>query len=417
MKRMQSARSLLAFTLCACTIPAVAQNPFDRLKQAVKDKATDKTNQQVDNAVDSADNAATKSAQQSDSQSAAPAADANASTPDASSATADSGSASGSDSISAYHNYDFVPGDTILFADDFTSAADGEFPDQWELVKGQGVANLQKGRHAFVLTDGNYMQTSPRIRQASYLGDAFTIEYDTYFLSNAYPLQIFFEAPGDVEGSLAIGKSSVDYDAGSESYTLSGNLPGSISDDNFVGKWRHIAIAVRNKQMKVYVDQYRVFTIPDMHLAPTALRMGGLAGSDAPLIFTNFRIASGGGMNMLGKKFTDAKLVTHGINFDVDKSTLRPESMGTLNEVKNILDSNPDLHFEIDGHTDNSGNPAHNLTLSQQRADAVKSNLVSMGVAPSRLTTKGFGDTKPLSDNSTPEGKANNRRVEFVRVP
>ena len=70
----------------------------------------------------------------------------------------------------------------------------------------------------------------------------------------------------------------------------------------------------------------------------------------------------------------------------------------------------------MDGYTDNSGAAAHNLTLSQQRADAVKDQLVKMGIDASMLTTKGFGDTKPISDNNTPEGRANNRRVEFVKM-
>jgi len=81
-----------------------------------------------------------------------------------------------------------------------------------------------------------------------------------------------------------------------------------------------------------------------------------------------------------------------------------------------ILQNNPDLKFEVDGHTDNSGNAQHNMELSQQRADAVKKQLVSMGIDASRLTTKGFGDTKPISTNDTPDGKSNNRRVEFVRL-
>jgi len=90
--------------------------------------------------------------------------------------------------------------------------------------------------------------------------------------------------------------------------------------------------------------------------------------------------------------------------------------MGTLNMIVGVLKSNPDLKFEIDGHTDNTGDAAHNMTLSQQRADAVKTQLVKMGIDGGRLSTKGFGDTKPISDNSTPEGRANNRRVEFVRM-
>lgn len=84
--------------------------------------------------------------------------------------------------------------------------------------------------------------------------------------------------------------------------------------------------------------------------------------------------------------------------------------------IVKVMRNNPGLKFEIDGHTDNSGQSTHNLTLSQQRAASVKKQLVSMGIDASRLTTKGFGDTKPIADNNTPEGRANNRRVEFVRL-
>ena len=90
--------------------------------------------------------------------------------------------------------------------------------------------------------------------------------------------------------------------------------------------------------------------------------------------------------------------------------------MGTLNMVVKVMKDNPDLKFEIDGHTDNTGTPAHNLTLSQQRSQAVMAQLIIMGIDATRLTTKGLGDTKPIADNSTLEGKANNRRVEFVKL-
>jgi outer membrane protein OmpA-like peptidoglycan-associated protein len=159
-----------------------------------------------------------------------------------------------------------------------------------------------------------------------------------------------------------------------------------------------------------------VLTVPDMHAQPDSMRMGGIGSQEAPLVFSNMLLASGGGMNTVGQKFTQTKIVTHGINFDVDKAALRPESMGTLNQIVAVMNANPDLKFEIDGHTDNTGASAHNMTLSQQRADAVKAQLVSMGIAGSRLTTKGFGDSKPLGPNDTPANQANNRRVEFVKT-
>lgn len=90
--------------------------------------------------------------------------------------------------------------------------------------------------------------------------------------------------------------------------------------------------------------------------------------------------------------------------------------MGTLNRIKEVMTDNPELKFEIGGHTDNDGDAPANLKLSQDRADAVRLALIDLGIDGARLTTKGYGLTKPISENDSPEGKANNRRVEFVRI-
>jgi outer membrane protein OmpA-like peptidoglycan-associated protein len=102
-----------------------------------------------------------------------------------------------------------------------------------------------------------------------------------------------------------------------------------------------------------------------------------------------------------------------GIQFETAKDVIKKPSYIILNKVVDILKENPSYNIEINGHTDNQGNVAKNLDLSQKRSDAVKKYLVDGGINASRLTTKGFGATMPVADNATAAGRAKNRRVEF----
>ncbi len=328
----------------------------------------------------------------------------------------------GSGNIKVYQNFDFVAGDKIVFSDDFQADQDAEFPAHWVLKKGQGLMNTQAGKKSMVLTDGNYVEVSPRMANTSYLGKEFTVEFDTYMANTSeYPIMVFFLLPGttdDSDASLTFNRTDIGYDNSIQDSmeSFSANLPAAIADDNYLAKWHHISIGYKNNQLKVYVDQYRVLSVPDAKIVPGSIKFGGLASQDAPIIFTNVKVAQGGSQNMIGNILTDGKFITHGITFDIDKATIKPESMGVLNQVANFLKSNTSIKMEIDGHTDNTGNSAHNMQLSQQRADAVKTQLVSMGIDASRFTTRGLGDTKPIDNNTTPEGKASNRRVEFIKI-
>ena len=106
----------------------------------------------------------------------------------------------------------------------------------------------------------------------------------------------------------------------------------------------------------------------------------------------------------------------HNVLFDTGKATLKLESAAALVPVGDLLRTNRSLKLEIQGHTDNDGNPALNLKLSQERAAAVKAHLVqTYGIAPDRLTTCGFGDTRPIAENATDAGRAQNRRVQLVK--
>ncbi len=430
--------ALAIILLCVCQY---SQAQFlkrlkDKVTQTAADHVTNDAGNSTDKTIDKTEDAA-KNGSQNGSNNSSPD-NSSTSSADNSGNSAASNNSPAAPTLNVYQNYDFVPGDKIIFSEDFADDQKGEFPAHWKLDQGQGSVNTFDGKNVFALTKGeggdNSVVMDPRMKtKVGYLPKAFTVEFDMYVpnsvntsndntsvddITNSWVGLNFFSRDGDDESfgysDLSIAPNKLEF---YEDRLFKGGTDVDLAENtsllNFVDKWHHVAIAYRDKQMKIYLDQNRIYVIPEVKDAAFnkfGLRLAGKC------VVTNIRIAEGGGMNMVGKKFTDAKIITHGINFDIDKSTIKPESMGTLNMIVGVLKDNPSLKFEIDGHTDNSGQSAHNLTLSQQRADAVKTQLVSMGVDAGRLTTKGFGDSKPISDNTSPEGKANNRRVEFVKM-
>jgi len=104
------------------------------------------------------------------------------------------------------------------------------------------------------------------------------------------------------------------------------------------------------------------------------------------------------------------------ILFDTGKSTIKPESVPVIDQIYELMSNNPSLKVSIEGHTDNTGTPASNKTLSETRARAVVDALVAKGISKARLSSKGWGQEKPVADNRTEEGKAKNRRVEIVKL-
>ncbi|HTM46371.1 MAG TPA: OmpA family protein [Polyangiaceae bacterium] len=114
---------------------------------------------------------------------------------------------------------------------------------------------------------------------------------------------------------------------------------------------------------------------------------------------------------------TDCEVkITQQIHFEYNKAKIRPESYPVLNAVAEVLQKNPNIKLEVQGHTDNQGSASYNKRLSGQRADAVKTYLTAQGIAKDRLQSTGYGFDRPLVPNDTAQNRALNRRVQFIRT-
>jgi outer membrane protein OmpA-like peptidoglycan-associated protein len=468
--------------------------------------------------------------------------------------------------------YEFKAGSKVIFSDDFSQDAIGAFPSKWRMSpclkknvpgypENPQSCSVQKDSNDHVMAVG----TSPKIVEPNmienvYLPDNFAVDFDFTFDTLGRCMEIFFYTSDS--------KDSCDKTVLHLHYMGTLSVVGSAEQNIMTVKypnfnasvWHHIAFAYKQKAIDIYLDKYRVASIPDGKFIPYRLGLGCIP----PVRYKHFRVTSesgvaysseaiaansardkgrnkgagnntgvnntskdktsdgkenttvaggttgttntggsiaskdnttgggisstnngnktantGGGIagtntslntgtnagtNVGGKIgntggsiasttpgsstlpgnattntgskttgstttgastrdkgsvtqiLTDKKFVTHDILFDVAQSTITPESFSAVEDLAQFLKANPSIKLEIGGHTDNAGDPKVNMKLSQDRADEVKKQLVSMGIDPARLTSKGFGSSKPLQSNNTAEGRANNRRVEFIKL-
>ncbi|MGA2607715.1 MAG: OmpA family protein [Terriglobia bacterium] len=180
------------------------------------------------------------------------------------------------------------------------------------------------------------------------------------------------------------------------------------------GKLNRLAVWYQDSRIRMYVNDQRAVDLNQVELKPWSRAVLDFT-SDSPVELGTVRIAES--MPDISQVLASTgKYVSHAIQFDTGSDQLRPESMNVIKEVAAALQKQPALKLRIEGHTDSTGDAAKNLDLSKRRAESVKGALVKLGISPDRLTTEGFGQTKPLAPEDTPQGRAENRRVEFVKV-
>ena len=323
----------------------------------------------------------------------------------------------------AWSKYNFVPGDKIIFEDNLGNEENGEFPSRWDLS--QGSAENAKMGDENIINFENRSIITPLMETQNYLPEVFTIEFDAYFNDvyaswQSYELRFWQSKSYLTEGKDVFWPVQVFKDGATTQTRVQGNEKKFDAHDEAIGKsvgWKHIAISFNKRSLKVFVDQYRALNIPNYKYKPKMVSIATYMHNPGGKIMAikNIRIAEGG-KKLYDRIMADGKFVTRGILFDVNKATIKPSSMGVINEVARMMQEHRDLKFSIEGHTDSDGEENHNLELSEKRAAAVKTALINSGVDSARFQIKGMGEGVPASDNTTPEGKANNRRVEFIKV-
>jgi OmpA-OmpF porin, OOP family len=310
--------------------------------------------------------------------------------------------------------YDFVPGDKVIFEDNLEDEENGEFPSRWDLVTGNVEVAEFGGENVIMFRDGA-PAIVPYFKEAreDYLPDVFTVEFDLYCDPLDFNLYLY-DRKNQKSGSPS-GYTDLEIDARRMDFASSSSeYPGAV--DLSSKRWMHVAVAYTNGKLKAYMDDTRLINIPRIDFDPKGITLYTYhAKNDRPFYVKNVRIAEGG-VKYYDRVMQDGKIVANGIRFDTGKATLKPESMGVINEIYQLMKSNPDLKFSVEGHTDNVGDDASNMTLSASRAETVMNTLVEMGIEKDRLSSKGWGESMPMDDNNVPEGRANNRRVEFIKI-
>src|SRR5258705_8787002 len=334
-----------------------------------------------------------------------------------------------------YSKYDFVPGEKVIGFEDFITGSIGDFPAGWNTNAAGEIVTIdgKAGRWLKFTKPGEFV---PELTEK--YPDDFTLEFDllhgiptrgasiTICLAELYSLsqpQAWPYAINQLNIELATANTGTEtglsrYSTRKTSVSESGNqITTPILSDLY--NPLHISIWRQKERVRMYCNQEKIWDIPkalakDAKLNALIFTMA-YAEATSQHYITNIRLAVGAPDTR--NKMLAGKWVTHGILFDVNSANIKPESYGSLKEIANVLKENADLKVKIVGHTDADGKDADNLDLSKRRAASVKAALAKeFGIDESKMETDGKGESEPIDKNDTPAGKANNRRVEFIKI-
>ncbi len=340
-----------------------------------------------------------------------------------------SGTGSGSPNLKVYSKFDFVPGTTILYFDNFEKDNIGETPEGWITSTFSEVVTIEGLEGNWLKMGSTSSKHFIRSKKQSW-GNNFTVEFDLLIVKNSYDPRIDINLVNtggnlvtDESILIANTKSVINFSAiigaANQSRASLSALDKRLSDvmtenlpyGNTVPV--HVSMCVQGKRFRMWWNERKLYDLSAVseEYVPNQLEFefGHLGGTD--YYISNIRVARD--IPDTRAKFEEGKLVSN-LLFYSGTDKLKPESMGSLLDVSKVL-KDATSAIKIIGHTDSDGDEASNLLLSQQRAETVKNTLINQyNISEEVLTTEGRGETQPIADNNSVEGKAQNRRVEFI---
>lgn len=422
--------------LISTTHAQILKRMGDNLKRKIESKANQKVDKTVDDVVDG------KLKPKDDKKSSGSSSDTNSNNDNSEGST---GSANLNTGLQAYTKFDFVSGDKVVAYEDFSQDAVGDFPDKWNTNAGGEIVTIA-GKQGKWFNPGKSGVFLPEFITA--LPENFTFEFDLAaspdfsFYSTWFNF-IFAEMktpskeftnwrvfhnegrngvlislhPKDAGGSLGMSAYHI-YDNGSETMKNQTNLGQFHANDRL---FSHVSIWRQKRRLRVYVNENKVWDLPtafdlSKQYNSVLFNVDAFNNDRDKYYVSNLRLAVGA-PDTRNKLITEGKFVTSGILFDFQSATIKPESYGILKEIGTALQDNPDVKINITGHTSNDGDATANIELSKKRAESVKIFLQrNFSIDVSRMTTDGKGGSLPVDKGTTAEAKANNRRVEFVKL-
>ena len=349
--------------------------------------------------------------------------------------------------LKSFSKYDFVPGDSILYYENYDKETIAELPVGWNTSGSGEVVTLDKVEGKWLRLHKQFIYLTNNTKE---FGENYTVEFDfilqlknngwmfpefnfglfstnkepntnnSFLKDNRKYAAVFTSVhPGMFKSSSVKLNSYLD----NKGYFTSDLKSIGKLEESFTGIPVHVAIQVQKERYRMWINEEKLFDAPKA--TPPGYAMNQLkfdvgftnyAEEQYGVFISNIKVATGK-PDARHKLVEEGKFSTTGILFDVNSDKIKPTSYGVVKEIADVLQQNSGIKIKIIGHTDSDGSDASNLELSTKRSAAVKDMLVNeFGIDASRLETDGKGETQAVTDNKTKEGKAANRRVEFVKL-